>query len=199
MRVIARSLLVFCLLSIAFGESGCRRRRRRPPPPTPPPPAVTVHQFQINRFATAGLTDAEADNILRDGTTLTQTNDGAGDVACLVELRRNGPVGVFNVGTGDINSNPDFQQVLAVPGQVEVVNRINWCGAFAPNIIGCAPIPGNSLVVVRWVQNEEGVLWTHEFGHNRGLQHRNDPDTVMNPVIGVTHRRLNQGECNAYR
>jgi hypothetical protein len=62
------------------------------------------------------------------------------------------------------------------------------------------------MVVVRWAppvsedpnQIEEGILWAHEYGHTKNLQHRNDDDAVMNPIIGPTHLKVNVGECNAY-
>ncbi len=105
---------------------------------------------------------------------------------------------MFTAGNGVINSAADFQQALNQPGFVKVVNQINWCGAILPNVIGCAPVPGNSMVVVRFTAAREGILWAHEYGHTKGLSHRNDPNAVMNPVIGPTRLRVNSAECTAY-
>jgi hypothetical protein len=85
-----------------------------------------------------------------------------------------------------------------LPGQVQVVDQINWCGGFSPNIIGCASVPGNSLVVVRFTPALEGILWLHEFGHNKGRNHRTDPNAVMAPSIGATRTHVNATECAAY-
>ncbi len=158
-----------------------------------------IHNLQISRFTTTPLDNARADAILADMSTILQTSDGAGDVACNVGFTRNGDVTAFATGTGMINSQADFTAVNGLPGQVKVVNQINWCGGLAPNIIGCAPVPGPSMVVVRFTANQEGILWVHEFGHNKGLSHRNGNDLVMNPVIGSTKRQVNEDECNAYR
>lgn len=144
------------------------------------------------------LDEERADEILADmGGVLTMI-DGPGDVACDVRFRRSGPVAAFSEGDGIINGEADFQQALGVLGEVKVVRQINWCGTFSPNIIGCAPVPGSSLVVVRFATDQEGILWVHERGHNQGLEHRTDTGAVMNPFIDVTHRRVNDAECRAY-
>ena len=187
-------LAVLCTLLM-----GARCRRRRPPPP-PPPSGPIVRQLQVSRHVTSVLDNAGADTILADATTVLRTNDGPGDVACDLTLVRNGPVTTFNVpANGIINGGADFNTVIGLPGNVKVVNQINWCGAFAPNIIGCSPVPGVSLAVVRFTANQEGILWTHEFGHNKGLNHRNDPTAVMNGIIDILHNMVNPQECNAYR
>jgi len=161
----------------------------------------TVYRMQISQHtnSTPALTDARADAIAADMTLILQVSDGAGDQQCRVRFERDGNVAVFTTGTGIINNSNDFSTVIGLPGMVKVVNQINWCGALVPNVIGCAPVPGNSLAVVRWSLIQEGVLWTHEFGHNRGLNHRTDPTAVMNPVILTGARRVNAAECSAYR
>ncbi|WP_179957550.1 hypothetical protein [Exilibacterium tricleocarpae] len=75
---------------------------------------------------------------------------------------------------------------MNTPGFVKAVNRINWCGGFSPNIIGCAPAPGNGILVVRFTSSLEGILWAHEHGHTRGLRHRNSSTAVMAPSIANT-------------
>ena len=67
-------------------------------------------------------------------------------------------------------------------------------------MIGCAPVPGNSLSVVRFTPSLEGILWAHECGHNKWLNHRNDdPNAVMNGTIGSTRLRVNAPECTSYQ
>ncbi len=161
----------------------------------------TVHQIQISQHNTSApvLSDARADMIATDMTLLLRVSDSPGDVICDVRFERDGNVNTFAATTGIINSQADFNTVINLPGTVKVVNQINWCGALAPNIIGCAPIPGNSFAAVRFGLFLEGVLWAHEFGHNRGLNHRNDPNAVMNPIILTTARGVNAAECAAYQ
>jgi FG-GAP-like repeat len=163
-------------------------------------PPVTQYRLQIRRFNTSSLTNADADRILADAGTVLQTNDGPGDVACAVAFSREGEVTVFPEGDGSIDSAAEFSALIALPGWVKVVNQINWCGALIPGVIGCAPVPGSSLAVVRFTSSLEGILWAHEFGHNKGLNHRNDDaNAVMNGTIGSTRRRVNASECAAYR
>ena len=142
---------------------------------------AVIQLLQVRRYITAVLSDADADRILADATTVLQTNDGAGDVSCDVEMVRDGPTTTFETGTGIINSEADFIAVNLLPGNVKMVNDINWCGGPVVGVIGCAPVPGTSFVVVRFVADQEGILWTHEFGHNKGLLHREGVGLLMNP------------------
>ena len=160
-----------------------------------------TRRLQVSRFTPPppSLGNTRASAILSDMTTVLRTNDGAGDVACNLRFARDGNVTTFTAGDGSIDSSAEFSTVNGLLGHVKVVNQINWCGFLAPNIIGCAPVPGNSLVVVRFTQGLEGILLLHEYGHNKGLSHRNDPNAVMNPTIGSTRRRVNATECTAYR
>jgi PBS lyase HEAT-like repeat-containing protein len=159
---------------------------------------VNQHRLQVRRFTTAALTNANADSILADATTVLKTDEGAGDVACSVTLARAGSVATFTQGDGSIDSGAEFSSLIALPGHVKVVNAINFCGTLLPNVIGCAPVPGNSLAIVRFTAGMEGILWLHEFGHNKGLSHRNDANAVMNGTIGPTRRRVTSAECGAY-
>jgi hypothetical protein len=143
------------------------------------------------------LDEARTDVILKDGSAVLQTKDGPEDMVCPVELRRAGGVTAFTAGNGTVNSEADYKAILALPGQVKVVNQINWCGAFSLNIIGCAPTPGSSLIVVRDTPGQEGILWVHEFGHNKGLVHRSESVAMMNAVIGADHRTINEAESKA--
>ena len=118
---------------------------------------------------------------------------------CLIEFERNGSVTTFSTGDGSIDSAVEFIAVNGLPGNVKVVKEINWCGSLVPGILGCAPIPGNSFVVVRTSENTEGIVWLHEFGHNKGLPHRNVAHAIMRSFVGLTHRRMNAVECLAYR
>ena len=191
-----RRMASLAFLIAVLGWVGCRGNDR--PDPPAPPDLVTV-SLQISRFTTSTLSDARADEILAGKSTILQTNDGPGDVACNVVFTRDGPVTVFNNGNGMINSRADFLAINNLPGNVKVVNQINFCGGLAPNIIGCAPVPGTSRLVVRFTPSQEDILWVHEFGHNKNLGHRNGDNLVMNPIIGQTKRRINQTECDAYR
>ncbi len=153
--------------------------------------------LQVSRHTNAAITNQRADTIFSNATTVLRTNDGAGDVSCCVEFERSGTVTTFALGNGIINSGADFNAVIGLPGNVKVVNQINWCGGFIIGIIGCAPVPGTSLAVVRFTANQEGILWAHEYGHNKGRNHRTGTNLLMNPTIGTTRTRVNAAECSA--
>ncbi len=155
--------------------------------------------IQTTRYTTTVLSNGDADGIFTNARSTLSTNDGTGDVACAVaNLSRNGDVTTFTTGNGIINSQTDFNTVIGLTGYVKSVNQINWCGTIAPNWIGCSPIPGQSMVVVRYTNNQEGILWAHEYGHTKGLQHRTDSDAIMNPTIATTHTKVNSAECTSF-
>ena len=161
---------------------------------------VITHQLAIRRHSTAALTNGDADRILADATAILQTNDGEGDVACLVRLARNGDVGEFIDGDGSIDTSEEMGAVFDLPGNVKIVDELNFCGNFNTSYIGCGQIPGNSFITERYTANQEGILWAHEFGHNQGLPHRNtSTNNLMYGALGINGRRINQTECNAFR
>ncbi len=161
-------------------------------------PPQRVHALQIRRFQSVGLSDERTDVILADATEILQRQDGPDDTACSVSMERNGPVTPFDLGNGVISSAADFTEVLGQPGDIHIVNAINWCGGPGVGIIGCAPVPGGALVAVRFDEPLEGILWAHEFGHNQGLRHRNGVELIMNPFITPTAFQVNAAECGAF-
>ena len=99
---------------------------------------VNQHRLEVRRFTTSVLTNADADRILADATTVLQVNDGAGDVACRSALIRAVGVNVSPQGDGSIDSGAEFATFNGLRGNVKVVNAINFCEALIPNVIGCA-------------------------------------------------------------
>ena len=191
-RINGLSLLVLLFL----GLTGCPGDGPILPPSPPSPPPTGLSLLQVSHDNLLVFNDTVADSILTDASTVAQTNDGRGDVSCNVTLKRTGSITTFGAPSF-INSSADLDTVLALPGYVKVVQQINWCGGFAPNVIGCAPILGTSLVVVRY-PIAEGILWLHEYGHNKGLNHRDDPTSVMNPTLTQSRTMISTEECTKY-
>jgi PBS lyase HEAT-like repeat-containing protein len=153
----------------------------------------------INRYTTVSLSDARADQIIADGIKFLNDNDGTGDVSCPIELVRDGAVSSFTAANGIINSQADYNAVCATGGRVHLVTQINYCGGPGANIVGCADTPGSCMIFVRMADQLEGILWMHEYGHNQGLPHRTNPFAVMDPVIDIQHKRVNNAECTLYQ
>lgn len=191
------TLFISILMPLAFMRCGGDSTTSSPPPSNEPTEGGKVHALEVSRYTTANLDNTTLDGILRDATTILQTKDGETDVACKVVLTRQGDVATFTEGNGAINSEADFKTLLALPGHVKIINEINWCGTFKPNVIGCAPTPGTSFIAVRHHPSQEGILWNHEFGHNKGQTHREDPNAIMHEFIDLTHTHLNEAECSA--
>lgn len=103
-----------------------------------------------------------------------------------------------------INNERDMQtacssSLLGVPRRVRVVNAIRWCGSPTSTTIGCAYTPGSCMVVVRYNSTMEGALWAHEFGHSKGLPHRDVSDAIMHSTIDTTRKMFSAGECSRIR
>lgn len=159
----------------------------------------TVVDMAVKRYTSATLSNADADAILDEANDILQTDDGSNDVACTVAFLRKGNVTSFSTGDGSIDSQAEFNAVIALSGQVKVVNTINWCGALIPNVVGCAPQPGSSEVVVRFgTTHTEAICWAHEYGHTRGLPHRSG-DVIMNGTNASRNTQVNSTECTAFK
>jgi hypothetical protein len=130
---------------------------------------------------------------------ILRTRDGGDDANCNVAFVRMGEITELTEGPGSINTAQDFVAVNNAPGNVKVENQINWCGGFAPNILGCTQLFRDSMIVVRYRADAEAILWLHEFGHSQGLEHRESSTAVMNATFGPFHRRVNSAECEAFR
>jgi hypothetical protein len=126
--------------------------------------------------------------------------DGTGDVSCPLTLRRSGSINTFTTGSGIINNQADYNAVCALSGRIHMVNQINYCGGtISSSIIGCSDTPGSCMILVRTDDDLEGILWMHEYGHNKGLDHRNVSSAVMHRIIDFDHKRVNSSECSAYQ
>ena len=168
------------------------------------PTDVTIRTVSVTvqRHSAVTLTDADADRILADMGTVLQSSDSPTDVATRVRFVRNGAVGVLPANVpGTIQTQADWNTLMAAGTGVKVVQAIRWCGGPGGSIIGCAPVgnPNVNLAVVRFTANQEGILWVHEYGHNAGNGHRSD-DTraIMYPSIGADHNVVNSEESGRY-
>lgn len=167
-------------------------------------PTTISHPLQVGRHSSVSLAENTADTIIGGmASILGQCNSNA---------HRQGAVSVVSTPP-TINSSSDMSaacgssileqdggyEPLGAPRKVRVVNAINWCGTISAGIIGCAYTPGTCMVVVRFSPDQEAQLWAHEFGHSKGLPHRDDPDALMRPFIGASHRNLTKSECGRIR
>lgn len=167
--------------------------------PTPPSGPVE-RRLSISRYTTATLDNASADAILAKASNALQNDNSGDDVACDVTFTRDGNVTTFSTGDGSIDIQSELDAVFALPGEVKLVNAINWCNGIVSNAYGCAPIPGSSFVVVRFgIDRRDGLIWAHEYGHNRGLPDRTISDYVMSGSNTPRSTRINSTECDAYR
>jgi hypothetical protein len=166
------------------------------------PPGARTVQITAHRHSSVALTEAEVDRILAEmGAVLTKV-DSPADVATPVQFVRNGPIRVLPATVaGVIQTQSEWEALMAAGTGVKVVQAIRWCGGPGGSIIGCAPIgsPTVNLAVVRFTASQEGILWGHEFGHNVGNVHRTD-DTraIMYPSIGPDHNTVNATESARY-
>jgi hypothetical protein len=167
-------------------------------------PGSFPQQLSTSRHTQSQLTDADAKTILAQASSVLQTKDGPDDVACNVTLSLAGSVSTFDFPIPDELYTPaDFEAVCSRPTYIHLVNAINNCGGLSmPGLAGCSETPGKCIVVVRLYDptplDKEGILWAHEYGHTKGLQHRNDERAIMNAYLGPTERCVNVAECEAF-
>ena len=163
---------------------------------TAPGSATKVHRLSIGRVASVPLSNAEADAILAGATRVLRNRDSGSDVSADVILQRRGDVRVIP-GPAVINSDEDRARIGASGVQIAIVEAIRYCTATKPGILGCAPIGGRYLVLVRRGSLED-IMWAHEFGHNCGLVHRSDRSALMYTQAGSSRRSLNSAEARSF-
>ena len=168
-------------------------------------PIPTTHPLTVTRFVEINFTDQDARAVLDEMTVVVQTDDslngtGPADVECAVGFELRAPVQVFDAGTGTIATAADFYEVIDQPGDVKVVESIDWCRVPDPTVAGCALRNGSFVVEAEHNIDFAGPLWAHEFGHVNGLNHRRgEPLMTMNARVFEDSRRLADFECAEYR
>lgn len=159
---------------------------------------TSIVSMTISRYTSSSLSELEVDGlILPSATEILQTDDGT-DVSCPIAYQRDGGIGVFTDGDGTIDDSTELGVVMAVPGRVQIVNQINWCGgppSGGNTITGCAS--GAGMTLRRW--DNEGIIWAHEYGHNQSLSHNSNSGWVMHGTLSAGNRRVTQFECDAMR
>lgn len=159
-------------------------------------------QITVQRHSTVALSDADADRILADMGTILQSDDSPADVATPVRFVRNGPVQLLPANVpATIQTEADLLALLNAGSGVKIVEAIRWCGGPGGSIIGCAPLgsPTVNVAAVRFTENQEGLIWVHEYGHNAGLGHRTDDlRAVMYPSVGADHNVVNAAESASF-
>ena len=193
--------IIVAVMAMAFaactvGSPGTGTSANRPESPSLSG-NTKVWRLKIGRVASVPLSNSEADRILAGATRVLRDHDSNSDVGADVVLQRSGDVRVID-GPAVINSDADRARIGASGVQIAVVEAVRYCSAMKPGILGCAPIGGNYMVLVR--QNLlEDIIWAHEFGHNCGLNHRNDRSALMYTEAGSNRRSLNLAEARTYQ
>lgn len=162
-----------------------------------PGTASDGYQLTTVRYPQVTLNNSDADTIMADASSILQSNDAPGDVECDVTFERSGSVFSSTFGDGSIDTSAELEAIFAEAGNAKAVDELNFCGELQPGLLGCAPTPGTTFVFVRGP--EEASTFAHEFGHNKGLEHREDDnDALMFPSASPTANKVNAAECAAF-
>jgi len=137
------------------------------------------------------MTSAQIDAALSGAETVLRADSGTLDVAADVRLGRSGTVRIEpSNGLFDIGSQTELDAACNLQGFAVVTSSISFCDGTGSSIIGCAR-SGCMIVVPFGSGAGRDVLWAHEFGHTRGLDHRSGSTLMMNPTVN------NVGDINA--
>jgi hypothetical protein len=151
------------------------------------------------------MTDGRLDTVLARATELAAYGDFDVDVACCLRFVRSGSESRFGVAGDKLDSIDDETEFYSAINadrsrRVKIVRAINWCNGKAPNIVGCAEVSGNGMVLVRNNSIDiEAIIWAHEYGHNAGIRdHNSDSRYVMAAQVNGANNGFSTGECRTY-
>jgi hypothetical protein len=167
---------------------------------------VEDFSLTVRRHADTVYTGAAVDSNLSAGSLLLRQKNRllttGGDVRCCVNYQRSGPLGTFGM-TGDgldvITTAAELNTTFAQSGDIKVVTSIVGnagnpvCNATGV-VLGCGT-SGGSLIITTGAASD---VWMHEWGHVRGLPHRDsDPRNIMHSTAPNTDS-INETECTAF-
>jgi hypothetical protein len=107
----------------------------------------------------------------------------------------------------DITSEAALAAVHRVRGDVKIVKSITVCRPDDNNnrdsdILGCAwrkrGLP-TIILAHEVIGKGNPQLWAHEFGHTKGLPHRDDREALMHCRPNVTRTDVTPDECESFR
>lgn len=155
-------------------------------------------KVSIHEGMQTGLTQQRVEQILAEASSLLKDRNG-----CDVKFRLDGSVGTFTGAPRDITNAAELEAVHRVNADVKVVESITFCKTYRRSgYIGCAwrrEGNGSKTVIVTPLVAKAHILWAHEFGHTKGLQHRAGDQVLMTPCqISPITVEINQHECDCF-
>lgn len=169
-------------------------------------PAIRTVEVKVYAHSDVPFSKSDAERILKEmGNVLAK--DSGNDVDTPIKFTLDGDIRPL---PGDIpaviRSQPQLDRLFNIGPGIKVVRGIQFCDGttvVSGTIIGCGRRPSvtvNEIVVRLNPANEqEGILWAHEYGHNCGLVHRDNDRAIMNKSVTSIRREVNGQESLAYR
>jgi hypothetical protein len=172
---------------------------------------LIVHELdvRVHEGVEERLDEDEVKTALENASDMLQRSN------CNVKfkLRSIEPFGTSPRAPKDVADAEDLEAVHRVRGHVKVVQSITFCRPRSDdnshdnsnNVInGCAfrhrPRLPTIILSRAAIRNGDGALWAHEFGHTRGLPHRDDQNALMFCQPGVlSGTTVTPAECRKIR
>jgi hypothetical protein len=177
-----------------------------------PASAQQEHQLTVSIHEEVRPTPTRQDveKILEGASNLLKRNDSVVQNDCDVTFKLK-ELKTFSSTPADITNAADLEAVHRVDADVKVVQTITFCkGETRPaGFLGCAWRPEGrpkTVIVANSAPRDlRHIVWTHEFGHTTGLEHRQrDNSALLDPLMTACGLEaftvgVNRNECGCFR
>jgi Matrixin len=205
MRLPSIALAVLLCSSLTSGRLTLNAQTPRTQTPAAPQSNQGISSRELLVVVVApmlDISDATVAQWLDAASAVFQSRGGAcgNKTPCAISLKLKGSVG-FYPASGYIEDEADLIRIHEITkADVMIVKKISSsaCQGELGTVLGCTGL--DWMAITRPTNKvQPGILWAHEYGHFRGLKHRNEKCALMNRFYDPQNLLITDDDCTTIR